>query len=102
LHSILTKFFFFFILCVAHASCIHCQSSGQDSHQGGENNQGEVFVQEGEKTDTIEEEGPYPKDQYPPAPKWDDQDPDEVQQEPPVDPTYYCRFCLRMPCLFLP
>jgi hypothetical protein len=56
-----------------------------------------VVVQE---TDTIEEEDPYGDKNYPTAPKWDDQDPDNVQQEPPMDQTY-CSFCLRTPCLFL-
>ncbi len=36
----------------------------------------------------------------PTSPEWDDQDPDDVQQEPPVDPMY-CQFCLITPCLFL-
>jgi hypothetical protein len=58
------------------------------------------LVLEEEETDKIEEEGPFPDGQYLSAPEWDDQDPEDVQQEPPVDPTY-CRFCLRTPCLFL-
>jgi hypothetical protein len=66
-----------------------CQSSGEDSNEGGEDNKGEVLVLEEEETD-----------QYPSAPEWDDQDPEDIEQEPPVDPTY-CRFCLFTPCLFL-
>jgi hypothetical protein len=61
----------------------------------GRKNQGEAVVQK-EETDTVEEEGPY----YPPALEWDNQHPNDVQQEPPVAPTY-CHFCLCTPCLFL-
>ena len=43
-----------------------------------------------------EEEIPY----SPPALEWDEQDPDDVQQEPPVD-AMYCGFCLITPCLFI-
>jgi hypothetical protein len=59
-----------------------------------------VVVVVKEETDTIEEDGPFPDDQYPTAPEWDDQDPDDVQQEPPIDSTY-CHICLQTHCLFL-
>jgi hypothetical protein len=32
--------------------------------------------------------------------EWDEQHPDNVQQEPPVD-VMYCQYCLITPCLFL-
>jgi hypothetical protein len=43
-----------------------------------------------------EEEEPY----YPPVLEWDNQHPDDIQQEPPVD-HMYCQLCLITPCLFL-
>jgi hypothetical protein len=71
------------------------QSSGEEEEEA---KVGEVIsVQE---TDTIEEEGPYGSKNYPTAAKGDDQDPNKVQQEPPVDPTYCC-FWLHTSCLFL-
>jgi hypothetical protein len=73
------------------------------NQSGGEEEEEEAKVSEvvvvQKETDTIKEEGPYPKDQYPLVPEWDD--PNDIQQEPPVDPTY-CRICLHTPCcLFL-
>jgi hypothetical protein len=52
----------------------------------------EVIVVQ-EETDTNDKE-------YPTSPKWDDQDPDNVQHEPPVD-AMFCGFCLITPCLFM-
>jgi hypothetical protein len=38
---------------------------------------------------------------YPPALEWDEQDPDDIQQEPPVDAMYCAGYCLITPCLFI-
>jgi hypothetical protein len=38
---------------------------------------------------------------YPPALEWDEQDPDNIQQEPPVDAMYCAGYCLITPCLFI-
>jgi hypothetical protein len=40
------------------------------------------------------------QEEEPEEPEWDDQDPNDLEQEPPVDPLY-CGFCLATPCLFL-
>jgi hypothetical protein len=87
------------------AALTQCQQSSdeEDSHKEEEEEEAKVceaVVVLQEETDTFELEGPYGEKNYPPAPEWDDQDPDNVPQEPPVNRTY-CRFCLRMPCLFL-
>jgi hypothetical protein len=77
-------------------------SDKEDSHKEEDGEEAKVcepvvVLQE----DTI---GPYGdknyNKNYPPSTKWDDQDPDGVPQEPPVDSTY-CRFCLCMLCMFL-
>jgi hypothetical protein len=49
-----------------------------------------------EEEDKQHKKEPY----YPPAIEWDEQHPDDVQQEPPVD-TMYCQYYLITPCLFL-
>jgi hypothetical protein len=52
------------------------------------------IVVEQEETKNINDE------EYPKSPKWDDQDPDDVQQEPPPD-AMFCGFCLITPCLMI-
>jgi hypothetical protein len=52
------------------------------------------IVVEQEETKSIDDE------EYPTSPKWDDQDPDDVQQEPPPD-AMFCGFCLITPCLMI-
>jgi hypothetical protein len=50
-----------------------------------------------------EEEKNQPEEQpsyYPPPLEWDEQDPDDVQQEPPVD-AFFCGYCLITPCLMI-
>jgi hypothetical protein len=53
----------------------------------------EIVVQQKETKNINDEE-------YPTSPKWDDQDPDDVQQEPPPD-AMFCGFCLITPCLMI-
>jgi hypothetical protein len=60
-----------------------------------EKKKSEKKVEEEEK-DQPEEQPSY----YPLVLEWDEQGPDDVQQEPPVD-VMYCGYCLITPCLFI-
>jgi class 3 adenylate cyclase len=72
------------------------QPVSQASEGEGKESDEEENKKKGEPKVKKEEEEPY----NPPAPEWDEQDPDNIEQEPPVDPLY-CQFCLYTPCLFL-
>jgi hypothetical protein len=72
------------------------RSEGQEEEEDSQEEEEHKQEDEPQVMTDDEEEEPY----SPPALEWDEQDPNEVQQEPPVDPLY-CRFCLSTPCLFL-